>query len=76
MINMAGQVERVLESDERLKRLVTELPNMLMQDDYTKAEHNSFKGKVNLSDINVLAARHFPLCMQAVSSSSPRCSKS
>lgn len=61
--NMQKALERGIKMDERLKRLVEAIPKITFGKDYTNAEHRSYKGHININDLNTIAAQHYPLCM-------------
>ena len=63
MASIGPEVERILAEDDRLKKLVEDLPKVNFGRDYQKAEHSSQRGKINLGEIYILAQQHFPLCM-------------
>ena len=66
-MNQAGQsLKEQVEKDDRLKKLIEELPKMSYGKDFTKVDYGSKRGNINIHEINVLAAQHFPLCMKEV----------
>lgn len=61
---MGDDIGVFTQKDERLKRLIENIPKMTYGKDYTKAEHRSYKGHININELNTIAAQHYPLCMQ------------
>jgi DNA primase large subunit len=57
-------INEYLQTDERLRKLAIAIPQMSTGKDYSKSEHNSYKGQIFVGDIYALAAQSFPLCMQ------------
>lgn len=66
MATLSSNVFQNVNEDERLKRLVEELPKMTFGKDYSKVTHNSTLGNINLHDIYAIADQNYPLCMQEV----------
>ena len=66
MLSIGNTIYEKIQADERLKRLIEELPKMTFGKDYSKVSHTSSFGHINLSDIYALADQSFPLCMQEV----------
>lgn len=69
MISIEGEIESIISKDDRLKRLVEDLPKMNYGKDYSKVDHASRKGFIKIGDIYALAAQNYPLCMQEVNRS-------
>ena len=55
--------DKVIEVDERFESLIAKIPNMYTGKDYSNVDTTSVKNKINLAEIDALAAKNFPLCM-------------
>lgn len=76
MAAIGDSINNRVQADERLKRLIEELPKITYGKDYSKVSHNSIAGSINLADIYALADQSYPLCMQEVAfRPQPRCTE-
>jgi hypothetical protein len=66
MVSISNSIYEKVYADDRLKRLIEELPKMSFGRDYSKVSHSSTQGNINLADIYALADQNYPLCMQEV----------
>lgn len=55
--------DKVISVDERFENLIAKIPNMYTGKDYSNVDTTSVKNKINLAEIDALAAKNFPLCM-------------
>lgn len=76
MASIGNSVYDKVQADERLKRLIEELPKMTYGKDYSKVSHNSTAGHINLGEILAIAEQNYPLCMQEVGVSDSRSTES
>lgn len=66
MASLEGDLDSIVKRDDRLKKLVEDLPKLNYGKDYSKVEHAGRKGFISLHDIYPMAEQNFPLCMQEV----------